>query len=557
MSYQAQIDADKWSKQASTSVTLRAAVTEYQLRYHRLPPPNFDKWFAFAKERGCSIVDDYDQIYNDLLPFWGVDPSQIRKRSTISHTKSGFATIMINRGGGDAVHVSPASSDFDDSISMIKAFAQWLPQMQIVLNPSSFPQMALSFSRLASLQATALHSESHQQPPETLITTWASTSEWDEPLKTLESGPPTPPAPLHLSRWDAFVGPSCPPFSSARTRPHTSRTLCTSCYIPHSVGQFLHNVSLSLNPCYQPDLRTLSSFLSSPATAPITGYPDDVLVPIFSSRKVQGYNDILFPFPNTYIPASVPPLPNQNTFSEKQAVLFWRGQAPSSGLGAHAWQGVSEQRLVALSHEGPPGQKIPLLLPLDSKGNKYVYEYVRLAPIADQLKVDARFTGVPLESCPRVQECQMQSQQFRTGANVSDADEERYSHRYVLTTDTAEPGEFLRDLRSNSVAVRAGVFRSWYEDRITPWLDYIPVDTRWQGLHSTLAYFVGLVGTVKGKEVKLQAKFNEGAWVAGQGKKKAERVMRQADAEVYLFRLLLEWGRIVDDKREELGFKLV
>jgi hypothetical protein len=32
--------------------------------------------------------------------------------------------------------------------------------------------------------------------------------------------------------------------------------------------------------------------------------------------------------------------------------------------------------------------------------------------------------------------------------------------------------------------------------------------------------------------------------------------MREADAEVYLFRLLLEWGRVVDDRREELGFRL-
>jgi len=33
-------------------------------------------------------------------------------------------------------------------------------------------------------------------------------------------------------------------------------------------------------------------------------------------------------------------------------------------------------------------------------------------------------------------------------------------------------------------------------------------------------------------------------------------VLRKEDMEVYMFRLLLEWGRLTDDKRTEVGFRL-
>lgn len=44
--------------------------------------------------------------------------------------------------------------------------------------------------------------------------------------------------------------------------------------------------------------------------------------------------------------------------------------------------------------------------------------------------------------------------------------------------------------------------------------------------------------------------------IATEGREWAEQVLRKADMEVYMFRLLLEWGRVVDDRRTEMGFAL-
>ncbi len=99
----------------------------------------------------------------------------------------------------------------------------------------------------------------------------------------------------------------------------------------------------------------------------------------------------------------------------------------------------------------------------------------------------------------------------------------------------------------------------------------MPVDVRLHGLVATVAYFEGTGGgggTVGGKEGDGRASGEErngggggkegnvGAAerIAGAGREWAGRALRKEDMEIYMFRLLLEWGRLTDDRREEIGF---
>lgn len=100
--------------------------------------------------------------------------------------------------------------------------------------------------------------------------------------------------------------------------------------------------------------------------------------------------------------------------------------------------------------------------------------------------------------------------------------------------------------------------QEWYSERLMPWLHFVPIDIRFQALHSTLAYFNGMQGKglINGRDVPMQSRADNAKWIAQEGKKWASKVIRREDAEVYLFRLLLEWGRVVNDKRDEMGFDL-
>jgi hypothetical protein len=65
---------------SASAPSLKIAVEEYNSRYGRPPPPGFDIWFQYAMDRGCKVINEYDQIVEDLRPFWGIDPRDLRER---------------------------------------------------------------------------------------------------------------------------------------------------------------------------------------------------------------------------------------------------------------------------------------------------------------------------------------------------------------------------------------------------------------------------------------------------------------------------------------------
>ncbi len=46
-----------------------------------------------------------------------------------------------------------------------------------------------------------------------------------------------------------------------------------------------------------------------------------------------------------------------------------------------------------------------------------------------------------------------------------------------------------------------------------------------------------------------------GARIAEDSRLWADRVLRKEDMQIYMFRLLLEWGRLTDDRRDEIGYQ--
>ena len=45
-----------------------------------MPPQNYDKWFHTAQNKKC-LIDEYDQIYEDLTPFYQLSTADFNKRS--------------------------------------------------------------------------------------------------------------------------------------------------------------------------------------------------------------------------------------------------------------------------------------------------------------------------------------------------------------------------------------------------------------------------------------------------------------------------------------------
>ncbi len=71
---------DKLSRQ---SKTLEDAVKEYERRHNRRPPRGFDEWWQFARNNDVLMIDEYDNIDEDLAPFWEMPAEQLRWRAAI------------------------------------------------------------------------------------------------------------------------------------------------------------------------------------------------------------------------------------------------------------------------------------------------------------------------------------------------------------------------------------------------------------------------------------------------------------------------------------------
>src|SRR5262249_50865643 len=77
---EAEIEQKDYVKQAATSKNLADAAKENYRRYSLPPPPGFDVWFEYASNRSSLVIDDFDNIHNDLLPFWAYSPVELRNR---------------------------------------------------------------------------------------------------------------------------------------------------------------------------------------------------------------------------------------------------------------------------------------------------------------------------------------------------------------------------------------------------------------------------------------------------------------------------------------------
>jgi len=123
------------------------------------------------------------------------------------------------------------------------------------------------------------------------------------------------------------------------------------------------------------------------------------------------------------------------------------------------------------------------------------------------------------------------------------------NYKYQLDIDgNAWSGRFHRLMASNSCVLKSTIFPEWYSERIQPWVHFVPVKIDYSDLFDIMAFFVGDFEG-KGAHDDMAEK------IAMDGKKWAEEHWRYEDMEAYLFRLILEWARVMAPNREEFDYK--
>lgn len=305
------------------------------------------------------------------------------------------------------------------------------------------------------------------------------------------------------------------------------------------------NWTLTNDPCQQPTLPPLHGALLEPLSISTTHN----LVPIFGGSKLPMNNDILIPpaayMSDTFFGGAFSGAGEVAAWENKAPGVVWRGVASGGDKNKDNWTGFHRHRLVAMlnatavhnaqKNAEAPGQGINFRLPEDK-----LYHFMN----KDQQKwlsenADVGFTDLLCHQHKEVSSCDFTEPYFHHADRIDLT--QQLNHKFLPDVDgNSFSGRYLAFLQSTSLPIKSTIYQEWHQDRLVPWMHFVPMDNTFVDLYGILDYF-----TANDEAAKK---------IANQGKKWAETVMRKEDMRIYLLRLLLEFGRLCDDDRLQLGF---
>lgn len=608
---------------AGEAVSLEDAARKYRGRRGRHPPPGFDAWYAFARAKGAVVVEGFfDQVYQDLGPFWGVDVVELQR------TVRGFRPKVSVRGG----HVVPSGAEASyervrDVVGILEELEKesvMLPDVDVPLNVNDEIAMLVPWK---TMETAVEFARSFMPPAGDVVNGFSAVEEdtaesstfdpeWlDNRMHHKAGGPFLGPRPL----W-SLVQPACSPGSATakgeimadiwHPQGHTKIEHSAAALMPldlpaNSTEGYVTNWTVASDICGSPELQGLHGSFVAPKSMSIT----EKLFPLFSASKMAASNEILIPMLSSFnasTPASVLP------WAEKEEKLYWRGQASGGASSDFNWRRMQRHRFVsmlnathveiaeAMLHAGNESTvglgyaRNFRLLP----ANGYHLATQRGARMAEWVNgwADVGFTNLECDEFGEESICSYTDEFFSVDTRVDEAGS-NYKYAAILDGDGGDDGgEFRQRLDEGRGVLRASVYKQWFDARLVPWLHFIPMANTFTDVYGIMEYFFG-TAIVSGAATsfahahveveKHEHHFQTPHWdddggdgdsndgrpghhdtrsiiadgnderareIAREGHQWAERALRQEDVLVYVYRLILEYARVMDAKRHTMGW---
>lgn len=209
-------EADKaWNEyEESRSMTFKETVAKYRRNYGRNPPPGFRDWYRFARDKNVHNVDDFEQIMDDLRPFWGVEPTIIRSLAAHLSAEEGNGISGIHIRNKKIWKLTNQNWRAETMQKMIEPFVQYLPDMDIAMNRLDQPRLVVPWDDMQALLAKEV--TTRRISPD-------APAEWTKNMTGfLDDNNPTPLItepkffPKHGAQYMELAQEACPPESHAR-----------------------------------------------------------------------------------------------------------------------------------------------------------------------------------------------------------------------------------------------------------------------------------------------------------------------------------------------------
>lgn len=539
---------------AKQSHTLADAARRYRERRGRHPPPGFDAWFRAAQKRGAIVVEDFfDRIHHDINPFWGLDPLEIRK---MAHGQP--QVIRVRQGNASFETDNPDRPPFIQSwAKLVTEMSAHLPDLDMVVNVMDESRILVPFENVGTYMAKEAMSR-EIFPPDEATSIYTDYTALDRDPVFHEPDWITNDSNRY---WD-HVRAACPPHSPARTveaLPNFDLPI-DDLYplppVPYTLGGFVANFTASQDVCSQPHMRGLhGTFVES-----VSMSTSHELLPMFGGCKLPRNNEILIPGAMylTDDPFYEGGRDKNVSWGKKKDGAIWRGVASGGRnkkdnwwhLHRHRWVQKMNGTVVKTMETGDRNAGPTFQLPPAGTPYRKIEGATKAGgSIGTWLDRIANVSFNNLECFPMARDelgrqvdfgCDHTNNYFRVEEMMPMP--EQYGYKYLPDVDGHSYSARWRGfLRSSSCPLKATVYAEWHDDRLVPWVHFVPFDSSYQDIWSVMDYF-------------LEGHDAEGERIAKQSMEWAAKVLKRDDMLLYVWRLLLEYARVADPRRGRLGF---
>lgn len=481
---------------AKQSKTVSQAVAEYERRWHRRPPLGFDKWYLLAQEHNFPLPDEFDTFMQSLEPFHGIYPTVIQQRmDKVLESDAGRMHILEMENGNMTRMIGDVGERLTNS-----TFMKIVPyNMTMILNIWDESMVCADFDEVTEAIAQAR------------LPAWPEKLKQSHVNPLIETG--------KQNGWAATLH-ACSQNSASRQVRCEERQLTTK--LP-----FVSNISFAIDVCENCEIKKEQGLLLSPGNMKVA----HELAPIWSASKPSHFHDILYPSAY-YIGVrgdyrSKLDLP----WEDKDSKFYWTGTSTGGWGTVDSWKHMQRQRLV-LKTMKTNTDSVQLLEETAPGSNKWTPRYSTMAEVSDLFAT--RITNV--DQCTE-EACAIQKEAFglnKEGAS-GDSQDAAYSHKFVLDIDgNGFSGRYYRLLHSRSVVVKNTILREWHDDRLIPWVHYVPLSSSYAELPE-MARFMGT--TERGLQLSERIAKESTEW--------HNVALRDVDLQLAWTRMMLEYGRVM------------
>ncbi|KAJ2994764.1 hypothetical protein NUW58_g1468 [Xylaria curta] len=531
------------------SDTLEQAASRYRERRGRHPPPGFKAWFAAAKNADAIVVEDFfDRIHHDIGPFWALDPKRLRR---MIKDEQHFIRVRDGKAWFVSDHLELRQPWVQLWTELVQEMMPNLPDLDMVLNVMDETRVLVPWEEMNRYVAEEQRKRRVFHPSEAIT----EYTKYQDEKRDDDDDDDDDESAIKVKwvsgeehkYWDHYRV-TCPPDTPGHNVSSLEKLNSPPTYpthpMPFTVDGFIQNFTASTDPCLQPHIRGMhGTFIESVSMATTHS-----LFPIFSGCKLPRNNEIL-------IPAGMI-LDSYDLFSggeshggdwaSKRNEVVWRGVGSGGRHKDDNWWGFHRHRFMqmmngtTISRLEDGGDAAPSFNLSDLA--EYQTEMQRNGSLGKWVSSFSDVAYVNFECFPRQENgsCWYLDPYMELRGKIHMKDQ--YGYKFLPDIDgNSYSGRFRAFMRSTSLVLKSTIYTEWHEDRLVPWAHFVPFDNTYADIYVILDYY-------------LNGHDDEARKIAEASQDWSEKVMRREDMMLYVWRLLLEYARVMDPSRDRLGF---